>query len=129
LLADARAGKFNALVVYKGDRIGRDVLVNEIAVREIYDNLGIAVMGIAEQIDLSSPIGRAMFTFQSAIGRLERENTLRRSKDATLRLAKDGVWLGASCLSATVWRARGARCAFAWPRRKSRDWASARWTW
>jgi site-specific DNA recombinase len=94
MLLDARAGKFNALVVYKGDRIGRDVLVNEIAVRELFDKLGIAVMGIAEQIDLATPIGRAMFTFQSAIGRLERENTVRRSKDATLRLAKDGVWLG-----------------------------------
>ena len=51
-------------------------------------------MGITEQMDLSCPIGRAMFTFQSAIGRLESENTLQRSKDATLRLAKNGVWLG-----------------------------------
>lgn len=94
LVAQARKSQFEGIVVYKADRIGRDVLVNETAARLLYDQLGIAFMGVAEQIDLSTPIGRAMFTFQSAIGRLERENTLQRSMDATLRYAREGVWLG-----------------------------------
>ena len=94
LLADARAGKVGALVVYKADRIGRDVLVNEMAARLLHDELGVAVYGVAESIELNTPIGRAMFTFQSAIGKLERENTLRRSRDATHRLAREGTWLG-----------------------------------
>ena len=94
LLADARAGKVSALVVYKADRIGRDVLVNEMAARTLHDELGVQVYGVAERIELNTPIGRAMFTFQSAIGKLERENTLRRSRDATHRLAREGVWLG-----------------------------------
>ena len=94
LLADARAGKVLALVVYKADRIGRDVLVNEMAARLLHDELGVAVYGVAENIELNTPIGRAMFTFQSAIGKLERENTLRRSRDATHRLAREGTWLG-----------------------------------
>ena len=94
LLADARAGKVGALVVYKADRIGRDVLVNEMAARTLHDDLGVQVYGVAERIELNTPIGRAMFTFQSAIGKLERENTLRRSRDATHRLAREGVWLG-----------------------------------
>ncbi len=94
LLADARAGKVSALVVYKADRIGRDVLVNEMAARLLHDELGIVVHGVAESIELHTPIGRAMFTFQSAIGKLERENTLCRSRDATHRLAREGTWLG-----------------------------------
>ena len=94
LLSDARAGKFKALVVYKADRIGRDVLVNEMAARALHDELGVGVHGVAESIELGTPIGRAMFTFQSAIGKLERENTLRRSRDATHRLAREGTWLG-----------------------------------
>ncbi|PQV62590.1 Site-specific DNA recombinase [Abditibacterium utsteinense] len=94
LLQDARAGKFDAVVVYKADRLGRSPLVNETLALEISGKLGIAIVGVAEQIDLSSPIGAAMFTFQSAIGRLERENTLQRSRDATLRLAREGAWLG-----------------------------------
>ena len=94
LLHDARAGKIGALVVYKADRIGRDVLVNEMAARLLHDELGIAVHGVAESIELNTPIGRAMFTFQSAIGKLERENTLRRSRDATHRLARERTWLG-----------------------------------
>lgn len=93
LLADARAGKFDAVVVYKADRLGRSALVNETLALELHGKLGIAIVGVAEQIDLSSPIGAAMFTFQSAIGRLERENTLQRSRDATLRLAREGAWL------------------------------------
>ncbi len=94
LLRDARAGQFKSLVVYKSDRIGRDVLVNEMAARTLHDELGVRVYGVAESIELDTPIGRAMFTFQSAIGKLERENTLRRSRDATHRLAREGTWLG-----------------------------------
>ncbi len=94
LLRDARAGQFKSLVVYKSDRIGRDVLVNEMAARLLHDELGVRVYGVAESIELDTPIGRAMFTFQSAIGKLERENTLRRSRDATHRLAREGTWLG-----------------------------------
>ncbi len=94
LLELARSGKVAGLVVYKSDRLGRDVFVNEMAVRFLHDELGLDFQGVAEKIDLSSPIGRAMFTFQSAIGRLERENTLQRSRDATIRLAREGTWLG-----------------------------------
>ena len=94
LLRDALAGQFKLLVVYKSDRIGRDVLVNEMAARALHDELGVGVHGVAESIELDTPIGRAMFTFQSAIGKLERENTLRRSRDATHRLAREGTWLG-----------------------------------
>ncbi len=94
LLELARSGKIGGLVVYKSDRIGRDVFVNEMAVRTLHDEFGLDFQGVAEKIDLSSPIGCAMFTFQSAIGRLERENTLQRSRDATIRLAREGAWLG-----------------------------------
>ena len=94
LLELAKGGKIAGLLVYKADRIGRDVFVNEMAVRQLHDELGVNFIGVAEKIDLSTPIGRAMFTFQSAIGRLERENTLQRSRDATIRLAREGTWLG-----------------------------------
>ena len=89
-----RARASSSLWVYKADRIGRDVLVNEMAARALHDELGVGVHGVAESIELGTPIGRAMFTFQSAIGKLERENTLRRSRDATHRLAREGTWLG-----------------------------------
>lgn len=68
--------------------------MNEIAIRSLYEELGIDFIGIGEQIDLATPTGRALFTFSAAIGRLERENTLQRSRDATLRLAREGAWLG-----------------------------------
>jgi DNA invertase Pin-like site-specific DNA recombinase len=97
-----KAGQFQGLVVYKSDRIGRDVLVNETAVRTLYDGLGIAFIGISEQIDLSTPIGRAMFTFQSAIGRLERENTLQRSRMRPSAWRATASGWAASCLMATA---------------------------
>ena len=67
LLSDARVGKFDAVVVYKADRLERSVIVNEVLAQELFGPLGIKFLGVAEQIDLSTPIGAVMFTFQSAL--------------------------------------------------------------
>ncbi len=94
LLEDANAGTFQAVIVYKADRLGRSSLVMESAADELYDKRGIDIIGIAEHIDLSTTMGRMMFTIGGAIAAVERNNTLKRSMDATLRYAEQGVWLG-----------------------------------
>jgi site-specific DNA recombinase len=93
LLADARAGLFNVLVIYKVDRLGRDIIVTLSALREIHA-LGVTIISATETLDLSNPAGWAMAAVISAFGQLERENFLARSKEATDRLAHEGVWLG-----------------------------------
>jgi site-specific DNA recombinase len=60
LLSDAWAGKFDAVVVYKADRLGRSALVNETLALELHGKLGIAIIGVSDSIDLTSPIGAAM---------------------------------------------------------------------
>jgi len=94
LLEAAKQQEFEAVVVYKSDRLGRSPLVNETVAKNLHDDLGIQLIGIAENIDLTTNIGRMMFTLNSALARMERENTLQRSRDATIQLAKDGIWLG-----------------------------------
>ncbi len=92
-LHDARQGLFNVLVIYKVDRLGRDVIVTLTALREIHA-LGVTIISATETLDLSTPAGWAMAAVISAFGQLERENFLSRSKEATDRLAREGVWLG-----------------------------------
>jgi site-specific DNA recombinase len=94
LLESAKRGEFQGLVLYKGDRLGRTTLINERIAHDLYYDLGIQLIGVAETIDLSTETGRLLFTLNSALARMERANTLRRSRDATIRLAKEGVWLG-----------------------------------
>lgn len=94
LMAAAKRGEFEAVVVYKSDRIGREVLVNETVVKELHEELGIRLLGVAENIDVTTPMGRTMFAVQSAFGSMERHAILQRSLDATIRYAEEGVWLG-----------------------------------
>ena len=94
LLEDADAGTFQAVVVYKADRLGRTPRVMESAAHELHHKRGIDIIGIAEHIDLGTPLGYTMFTISGAIAAAERENTLKRLMDATLRYAEQGVWLG-----------------------------------
>lgn len=93
LLEDARKGLFNVLIIYKIDRLGRDVIVTLSALREIH-SLGVKIISATETLDLDTPAGWAMAGVISAFGQLERENFLARSRASTERLAKDGVWLG-----------------------------------
>ena len=76
---DARAGKVSKLWWFtRQTASGRDVLVNEMAARATARRAGRrACMAWPKASSWARPIGRAMFTFQSAIGKLERENTLR----------------------------------------------------
>ena len=60
LLADARGGKFEAVFVYKLDRLGRSLLV----IVDAHDRLqeaGVALRNATESIDTSNPSGRLIF--------------------------------------------------------------------
>ena len=94
LVNAAQRREFQAVVIYKTDRLGRTTRVTENAAHLLRKQHGIEIIGIAETIDLDSSMGRTMFSFSAAIAAAERDNTLQRSRDATLRYAQQGVWLG-----------------------------------
>lgn len=93
MMEDAKEQKFKAIVVYRLDRISRNIsdfsgLIEELA------HMGIAFVSIREQFDTSTPMGRAMMYIASVFSQLERETIAERIRDNMHELAKTGRWLG-----------------------------------
>ena len=93
MMADVRKRKFKAIVVYRLDRISRNIsdftgLIDELS------KLDVSFVSIREQFDTSTPIGRAMMFIISVFSQLERETIAERIRDNMHELAKTGRWLG-----------------------------------
>jgi DNA invertase Pin-like site-specific DNA recombinase len=71
MLADAHARKFDAVVVWKLDRLGRSLkhLVTVIADLEAY---GVSFVSLRDNLDLSTPSGRLMMHIIGAMAEFER---------------------------------------------------------
>ena len=93
MMRDARKGKFKTIVVYRLDRISRNVSDFSGLIEEL-SRLGIGFISIKEQFDTSSPMGRAMMYVSSVFAQLERETIAERIRDNMHELAKTGRWLG-----------------------------------
>jgi site-specific DNA recombinase len=93
LLRDARLKKFDQLLVYKLDRLGRETRLTLEAVAEL-ETCGVRVRSMTEEFDSQTPIGRLMITMLSGFAAHEREVIRERSVAGTERKAEAGVWLG-----------------------------------
>ena len=91
LLADIKAGNCDVLIVYQLDRLSRDVrdFANIYASLEEHD---VKFISIKENIDTSTPIGRAMMFVTVVFAQMERETTAARVADNMIGLAKKGYW-------------------------------------
>ena len=93
MMEDVRKRKFKAIVVYRLDRISRNIsdfagLIDEL------DKLSVSFISIREQFDTSTPMGKAMMFIISVFSQLERETIAERIRDNMHELAKTGRWLG-----------------------------------
>lgn len=97
MMADAKRGAFNVIVVWRFDRFARSVqqLVNAL---EEFRELGIDFVSHQEAVDTSMPIGKVMFTVIAAMAELERsvirERVLAGIEHAKRRGTKSGKALG-----------------------------------
>jgi DNA invertase Pin-like site-specific DNA recombinase len=71
LMEHARKGKFDAVVVARFDRFARSVS-HLLKALEEFNQLKIDFISLAENVDTSSPMGRAIFTILGAVAELER---------------------------------------------------------
>lgn len=72
LLAEAKRGRFKVVIVSAIDRCARNTLHLLRLINEL-DGYGVAFISLRENIDLSTPMGRATLTILGAIAELERE--------------------------------------------------------
>ena len=89
----ARQKKFRAIIVYRLDRISRNISDFSSLIEEL-SRLEIAFVSIREQFDTGTPMGRAMMYIASVFSQLERETIAERIRDNMHELAKTGRWLG-----------------------------------
>ena len=72
MLADAEAGKFNALLVWKLDRLGRS-LVHLVRLMEDFRRFGIELVSFSEGLDFTTTTGKLLFQIISAFAEFERD--------------------------------------------------------
>ena len=93
MMSDAKRKKFSAIVVYRLDRISRNVNDFSSLIKEL-DYLGISFISVRDAFDTQNSMGRAMMYISSVFAQLERETIAERIRDNMHELAKTGRWLG-----------------------------------
>lgn len=93
LLEDAKSKKFDMILIYKLDRLGRSARVILNAVHT-FEELEIKMKSMTEPFDTSNPSGKFMLTMLAGVADLERETILERMWHGTNRAAKEGKWVG-----------------------------------
>jgi DNA invertase Pin-like site-specific DNA recombinase len=93
LLADARRGKFDVLLVWSFDRMARSVR-HLIEVLDELSKLSIQFISFREAIDTTGSLGRALIVIIGAIGELERNLIIERVRAGMRRAKLEGRHLG-----------------------------------
>lgn len=93
LLADIKARKIDVVCAYRLDRISRSV-ADFCQLVDLFQRYHIAFVSLRENVDTSTPMGRAMVYMTSVFSQLERETLAERVRDNVYELAKTGRWLG-----------------------------------
>ena len=93
LLADARRGRFDIVLVWASDRLARSVR-HFLEVLDELNRLNIEFISFREQIDTGGPLGRAVVVIIGAIAELERSLIVERVRAGMRRAKLEGQRLG-----------------------------------
>ena len=93
LVADARRRRFDVLVVWRLDRLGRS-LKHLITLLDDLQALGVAFVSLAEGIDATTPAGKLQMHILGAISEFERARIAERVKAGLAQARRRGRRLG-----------------------------------
>lgn len=93
LLADARRGRCDVVLVWAFDRLARSVR-HFLEVLDELNHLNVEFVSCRENIDTGGPLGRAMVVILSAIAELERNLIIERVRAGMRRAKLDGRRIG-----------------------------------
>ncbi len=91
LLSDIEAGKIDTVLIYKLDRLSRHVK-DVLELVELFEKYGVTLFSLHENIDLSSPFGRASLKMSATFSELERETIVERMEMGKAARAKSGKY-------------------------------------
>jgi DNA invertase Pin-like site-specific DNA recombinase len=93
MMADARRGQFDIVLVWASDRVARSVR-HYLEVIDELSHLNIAFVSFREQIDTAGPLGRAIVVIIGAIAELERSLIVERVRAGMRRAKLEGRHIG-----------------------------------
>lgn len=93
MMADARRGKFDVVLVWASDRIARSVK-HFLDVLDELNHLNVEFASFREQIDTGGPLGRAIVVIIGAIAELERNLIIERVRAGMRRAKLEGRPIG-----------------------------------
>ncbi|MCL2676283.1 MAG: recombinase family protein [Streptococcaceae bacterium] len=95
LISDCEAGRYDAVIVYKLDRLSRSQKDTLYLIEDVFLKNNIEFVSVQESIDTSTPVGRAMIGILSAFAQLEREQIKERmqmGKIGRMKKGKPACW-------------------------------------
>src|SRR5678816_1246995 len=93
LMKDAKARRFDVIIVARFDRFARSVS-HLLRALEEFAHLGVDFVSVSESIDTSTPMGKMIFTVLGAVAELERNLIKERVQMGISRARKQGKQLG-----------------------------------
>ena len=93
LMKDARARKFDVVIVARFDRFARSV-AHLLRALDEFSHLGVDFVSLSESIDTSTPMGKMIFTILGAVAELERNLIKERVQMGLARARRQGKRLG-----------------------------------
>jgi DNA invertase Pin-like site-specific DNA recombinase len=98
LLAGARRGRFDVVLVWASDRIARSVK-HYLDILDEFQRLNVEFISFREQIDTGGPLGRAIVVIIGAIAELERNLIVERVRAGMRRARLEGRHIGRAPLA------------------------------
>lgn len=93
LMEDVKNGLLDVVMVYKLDRISRNVQEFS-SMYDIFQQHNVSFVSVKESFDTTTPMGRTVMYILAAFAQLERENTSERVSDNMQALGASGKWTG-----------------------------------
>src|SRR5881628_2888641 len=93
LMKDARARKFDVVIVVRFDRFARSVS-HLLRALEEFSHLGVDFVSVSESLDTSTPMGKMIFTVLGAVAELERNLIQERVRMGIDRVRRQGKPIG-----------------------------------
>ncbi len=93
LLSDAKRRRFDVLICWRLDRLGRSLKHLVTLLDELHE-LGVAFVSLGEGIDCTTPAGRLQLHILGALAQFERERIAERVRAGLARVRREGRRLG-----------------------------------
>lgn len=93
LMADVEAGKVDAIVIYKIDRLSRS-LMDFARVMELLERHNVALIAITQSLDTKTSMGRLTLNILLSFAQFEREIISERTRDKIAAARRKGKWSG-----------------------------------